>query len=242
MRTFKEKIDNILRFNGKDLHSLADLERFVGLGLHTLRKAYNENREPSERILKKLVETLYVNWEWWQAGTGEIFREKHTSVSEPSLKYEAAVTDMEEVKVPLVEYRAYAGYLRGYADQEYMESLPTISVDREMVRGGHYICFTIMGDSMNDGTWRALLDRDKVLGKELQRHHWANKIHLNSYPFIIVHRTDGIVCKDIVAHDVEKGIITVHSRNPIYEDYTMNLTDVLQIFFVVQLVARGMKS
>lgn len=239
---FKEKIDNILKFNTLKINTVYGLEKHIGASVGSIRKYYDQNTEPGLRTIKKIWENINVNEAWWETGKGEIFIEKHTQVGEPSLKYEAAVTDIEEVKVPLVEYRAYAGYLLGHADREYMESLPTISVDREMVRGGHYICFTIMGDSMNDGTWRALLDRDKVLGKELQRHHWANKIHLNSYPFIIVHRTDGIVCKDIVAHDVEKGIITVHSRNPIYEDYTMNLTDVLQIFFVVQLVARGMKS
>ncbi|MFZ2905295.1 MAG: helix-turn-helix transcriptional regulator [Cyclobacteriaceae bacterium] len=218
--------------------SQEELATKIGVQKQHISGWENNKYQPSKDNLDKLALALGIK----PIDVYNYSAEKHTIVSEPSFKYEAAVTDIEEVKVPLVEYRAYAGYLRGYADQEYMESLPTITVEREMVRGGHYVCFTLMGDSMDDGTWRALLDRDKVLGKELQRHHWQNKIHLNSYPFIIVHKSEGIVCKDITAHDIEKGIITVHSRNPIYDDYQMNLNDVLQIFFVVQLVGRGMKS
>jgi phage repressor protein C with HTH and peptisase S24 domain len=109
MRDFKQKIDNILRLNEKDLSSLADLERHSELGLHTLRKAYNENREPSERTLKKFVEKMGINWGWWETGKGEIFLEKHTSVSEPKFKIEKGGSHNKPNKIPFYDSIAVGG-------------------------------------------------------------------------------------------------------------------------------------
>jgi hypothetical protein len=221
MRTFSEKIDNVLRLNEKDLHSLADLERHIGVGLHTLRKAYNENREPSERILKKLVEKMSINWDWWSSGKGEIFREKHTSVRESSLRTEATPKSQEVVSVRVVEAKAQAGYLRGYADPEYMETLPTIPV------------------SMDDNTKRSICHGDVVLGRELYRQHWQSKLQFKRVLFIIVHPSEGIVFKEITAHNVETGEITCHSWNSEYEDFTLNLRDVKQLFYIKKIVERN---
>lgn len=241
MTTFREKIDKLLIVNGKNLKTIEEIEDFAEIGSKTLRKAYTENREPTPRTLGKLFTKFEIDGEAWWKGKVEFLQKNHTRVSESPLRMEAVPKELEEVRVPLVHDRAYAGYLRGYADPEYMESLPTTTVNRDMVRGGKYVAFTIKGDSMDNGTSRAILDKDVVLGKELAQHHWKNKIHLNSYPFIIVHKTEGIICKDITAHDVENGIITVHSRNPIYDDFELNLSDIVQMFFVVQLVERKLK-
>lgn len=244
--TISEKYRKVLEVKNLTEYSA---ERFLGFGRNTLTLAIKNNRELSPMYQRTFIEKFHVKHEWWDTGKGVIFNpseeiidEKHTRVRETPLNNNVVQKEQEElVRVPHVHERAYAGYLTGYADPEYMESLPTTTVSREMVRGGNYVTFTIVGDSMDDRSDESLKDKDIVLGKELQRHHWKSKLFINDYSFIILHKTDGIVCKDIVAHDVEKGIITLHSRNPIYEDYQLNLNDVLQIFFVVQLVGRPLK-
>lgn len=76
--TFKEKIDKLLSVSKKKFNSLYDLETKSGLGMGTLRKAYEENREPSNRIIGKFLETLRINTEWWETGNGEIYLGKGT--------------------------------------------------------------------------------------------------------------------------------------------------------------------
>jgi phage repressor protein C with HTH and peptisase S24 domain len=48
-------------------------------------------------------------------------------------------------------------------------------------------------------------------------------------------KTDGLVVKQIEAHDVANGIITLHSLNPLYEDYDVKLEDVAVLFNVVEI-------
>lgn len=71
--SFKEKIDNLLSISGKKFNSLYELESKSGVGMGTLRKAYDENREPSKRIIWKFLEKLNINPEWWEFQRGDIY-------------------------------------------------------------------------------------------------------------------------------------------------------------------------
>ena len=138
------------------------------------------------------------------------------------------------INVPLVNQYAYAGYLSGYSDVEYIESLPTIPFIVDHEAHGHYIAFEVRGDSMNDGTEESYLEGDRLLCREIKRELWADsKLHIRKWDFVIVHK-DGILIKRILDHNVEEGTITMHSLNPIYPDRVINLAEVYQIFNVIE--------
>lgn len=139
------------------------------------------------------------------------------------------------LRVPLVSQYAHAGYLAGYADASYMDSLPTIPyiVDHEAL--GHYVAFEVKGDSMNDGTEDSILEGDRLLCREIQPHLWvSSRLHFRKWDFVIVH-TEGILVKRIIDHDVDNHTITIHSLNSMYPDKVINLADVKQIFNVIEL-------
>ncbi len=140
--------------------------------------------------------------------------------------------------VPLVNQYAYAGYLSGYADEEYVERLPKVPflVDREYK--GTYRCFEVRGDSMDDGSVDSYLPGDKVLGRQIAQQHWRNKLHIRKWDFIIVHKTEGILIKKILDHQTEDGLLKLHSLNPLYEDTTIHLKDVVEIYNVVQVARK----
>lgn len=143
--------------------------------------------------------------------------------------------------IPMVSQYAYAGYLSGYSDKEYLESLPTVPFIVSHEAKGSYVCFEVKGDSMDDGTQDSILDGDRLLCREVAQHLWAtNKLHIRKWDFVIVHRTDGILVKRIAAHDIERGVITIHSLNPEYPDRPISLADIVQIFNVVE-VSRSRK-
>jgi phage repressor protein C with HTH and peptisase S24 domain len=139
------------------------------------------------------------------------------------------------MQVPLVNQYAYAGYLTGYRDDDYMDELPKVPfiVDREYK--GKYVCFEVRGDSMNDGSVDSYLPGDIALCREISPNHWKSKLHINKWDFIIVHKTEGILVKKIIGHDVEKGTLRLHSLNTLYEDFTINLKDVAQLFNVIKI-------
>jgi hypothetical protein len=97
--TFKEKIDNILRISNKKFTSVYDLELKSGVGMGTLRKAYDEDREPSKRTIWKVLESIGVNPEWWETGKGDTFL---TSVTKP--------TDNKEKEDDYSDQRAIVDY------------------------------------------------------------------------------------------------------------------------------------
>jgi len=169
-----------------------------------------------------------------------------TRVNEPELgggyvkeKSNAQYSLLDQVEVPLLEMRAQAGYLRGYKDPEYMESLPKVYVSREFDHGGNFMAFRLGGDSMDDGTKRSFCDNDIVLCRELHQKYWSSKLHLKGLPFAIVHE-DGILFKEIISHDVDNGIIRCHSWNPSpeYEDFDLNLSECRQIWYYRRLIER----
>ena len=162
-------------------------------------------------------------------------------LSEPNLEYErsnAMLLNPEKVMhVPLVNKYAYAGYMRGYGDAEYIESLPTVPFPVDRDYKGHYMAFEVSGDSMDVDARRSFRAGDIVLGREIGRQHWQDKLHINKWSFVIVHRTEGILIKDIVRHDVSRGIITLHSLNPFYDDFDVSLDDVAQIYNVIKVIS-----
>ena len=154
------------------------------------------------------------------------------------------LTNMHCVEVPIVPVYAYASFLHGHDDTEYMDSLPTMSVilDRKYGKDG-FLIFEVKGNSMDDGSNRSLLDGDKILVKELDSDCCRTKLKTDDGFFVIIHRTDGVVVKQIVEHKVEEGIICCHSINPSpqYHDFEIDLREVSRIFKVAAIVGRRFK-
>lgn len=139
----------------------------------------------------------------------------------------------------LVPVYAQAGYLTGYADKEFLEELPKhyITVDK-FVRG-KYRSFEISGHSMDNGDVKeAMPDGTIATGREVKRELWQSKLHNHQWPnWIFVHRTEGIIAKQIAHQDVEKGVLILRSLNPDkdkYPDFEVNLDDIEQIYNVIK--------
>lgn len=149
----------------------------------------------------------------------------------------AAVRHADVFLVPLVSKYAYAGYMVGYGDDEYVGTLPAVPflIPEGQTHRGEYVAFEVKGDSMDDGTDASLKDGDLVLCRKVKRELWTGgcKLHYKKYNFVIAH-TEGLLIKRIVDHDVEAGTITVHSLNPEYPDRVLDLNEVIEIRNVVQ--------
>ncbi len=142
----------------------------------------------------------------------------------------------EVIYLPVVPHSARAGTLGEYEQlfaDDYSRRQPVI-VTRQM--HGRYICFQIEGDSMEP----TLRHGDVVMARHIDRDLYKDsKLHLRSWSvWIVVTRTDGILIKEIADHDVKGGVLTLHSLNPLYEDLTVRLSDVIDIYNVIEIVSR----
>jgi transcriptional regulator with XRE-family HTH domain len=141
--------------------------------------------------------------------------------------------------VELVPVYAQAGYLSGYMDQEYLEELPKHYITVDKFVKGNYKAFEISGDSMDNGSIKDALPHGTIVTcREVKRDLWTSKFHTHEWPnWIIIHKTEGIVAKQISKQCLETGTLTLRSLNPDkdrYPDFEVKLDDCVQIFNVVK--------
>ena len=185
----------------------------------------------SERSIMLLKITYNVNPDWITNENGPMFLDKTS-------RNGIALEDLDYINVPLVPVRGKAGYLTGYGDMEYIESLSTRQVIIDKEYKGRYLCFEVDGDSMDDGTRASICDRDIVLGREVKRELWENKLQIKDWNFIIVHK-EGISIKNIIEHDCDTSIIKCHSLNSLYDDFDLRLDDVVELYNLIKIVDRN---
>lgn len=186
--------------------------------------------KPGFEVLNTILKTFpQVNATWLMTGEGEMMVDP--------VKSNVLIAEKSEqiTRAPLVSQFAYAGYLRGFSDHEYLESQPVYFSTRKY-ENGNYVAFEIRGDSMRDGTEMSICDGDIVLCRELHRDYWKEGLFTPKV-FIILHKNEGITCKEVTKHDRETGEITCHSWNngPEYADFKVNLKDVMQLFYLKEI-------
>ncbi|MNE14017.1 helix-turn-helix protein [compost metagenome] len=206
----------------------------------------------SNAILYKILDKYQVNIKWLEHGEGEMFKKSHSYNAKSIVSKNASFEEIEEngndfvdigngqymMIVPLVEEYAYAGFLSGFADKEYVKELPKHSVVVSQLHKGRYFSFKVVGDSMNDNTGEAIAHGDIVTGREIQKTLWTSKFHIHKFmDYIIVHK-EGILIKRIISHDVDNGIIKCRSLNPDkekYPDFEISLAEVSKIMNIVNV-------
>lgn len=231
-----KRVEFIIEKEGLNKNSFS---KAIGISNNvTITRIINEHRTPSRATCEKIVSAFPAyNLEWLLTGEGNMLTDA------PSQTYHSnarPVDDLSYMNVPVIHIKAQCGYLAGYGDTEYIDTLPTMPVIVDKTYHGKYRIFEAEGDSMDDNSRLAICDGDKVLAREVRRDLWLPKLHINDWYFVIVHRTNGISIKQITAQD-DKGNITCHSLNELFNDYTVNLDNVVEIYNVIKVVERNMR-
>ena len=210
-----------------------ELASLIGYTESSFSQIINSKVSLSNSFIKKLSKTdVRINENWLLTGEGEMIQNEKP-------KFESNAVFLPNVNIrmiPIVSQYAYAGYLSGYSDPEYIEALPTMPFIMDHEGKGNYLGFEVKGDSMDDNTSKAVCEGDMLACRQVSCDLWQYKLHLNKWLFVIVHKTEGILVKQIIDHDVEIGAITIHSFNNFYEDRILNLKDVAQLFNVIQIL------
>lgn len=129
-----------------------------------------------------------------------------------------------EENVELVTQKASAGYVSGYFDPEYIRDLPKISIPF-LSKSNTYRAFEITGHSM-----LPVKSGDIIIGKYLDS---LDKIN-NGRTYIVISKNNGIVYKRIFESFSDSLLLI--SDNSMYDPFTIELTDVLEIWaFVIRL-------
>ncbi|MDR2223780.1 MAG: hypothetical protein LBE34_13760 [Flavobacteriaceae bacterium] len=221
-------IDRILKIIELNNITKSEFYRKTGLSNGFLDKVKDVGASKLEQILKTFPE---ISEKWLLTGVGEMIKNEE-------IKNEATPITAGHVKyIPLVSQYAQAGYLGGFDNKVYMDSLPKmpIIIPSDQEPKGEYICFEVSGDSMisDKDPAESIFEHDLLICRNVNPIYWTSKLHINKWDFVITHKTEGIIVKRIIDHNVEKGEITIHSLNPLYEDRVLSLNDISQLHNVV---------
>lgn len=141
--------------------------------------------------------------------------------------------------MPLAEFNVQAGFLGNYQDTDFLMDLGQHGIVVDKPLHGRYVAFRVNGDSMDDGSSSAISRNSIVTTRELQRHHWADKLRFKDFPYWVIYTTQSRMplLKEIVEHITEEGYITCHSLNdsPEYTDFRLNIDEVQALFYVIDV-------
>ena len=180
--TVKERLIQYLQFKGIGRNKFEALAGISSGYISNLKSAPG-----ATHLTKILTAAPDLNQQWLLTGEGNMLK---TAEAAPFIPRARA-------GVPLVSQYAYAGYLGGYGDPEYVEQLPTIDFtpDREMT--GNWLAFEVKGDSMDDGSKESYVEGEIVICREVEREYWRDsRLFINKRDFVILHE-EGILIKRI---------------------------------------------
>jgi len=243
-------IKRLMKRKGVTQEALTDInsDDYIGYGRSTLINLLKKN-EFEDGLETEKVKVLLSRLDPSKEDMEYIFPTKRKAnakdLGEPDEDYDEQLQPLGDGRYALtaefVPIKARAGYLLGYADPEYLETLPKYTATVDHMPKGKYRYFEAEGDSMNDGTIEhAILDGTVLQCRRVLPHHWAGRLHTHKWSsFVFVHRTEGIIVKQVADQNIETGDVVLRSLNPDktkYPDFTVNLDDIREIYNVVKRI------
>ncbi|MEM5565685.1 S24 family peptidase [Psychroserpens sp. AS72] len=143
-----------------------------------------------------------------------------------------STTPEGEENVVYVPAKARAGYLDGYGDAEYIETLPAFHMPQ--LTNGTFRCFEVQGNSMV----RTFFDGDMVFGRYVED---FNDIK-DGRVYIIISKNDGVVLKRVINRIEERGKLILKSDNKDgnYPTFTINAEDIMEVWYVTMFASKQM--
>jgi len=128
----------------------------------------------------------------------------------------------QEERISLIPVKASAGYTTGYADAEFVQSLPHFTLPfAEVSKAKTYRVFQTQGDSM-----LPIKNGDYIICEYMA--NW-NDVKDNSC-CVVITRNEGVVYKRVVNKLESSGELMLISDNTDYEPYYIKGADILEVW------------
>lgn len=127
------------------------------------------------------------------------------------------VDSFGENMIEIIPHKARAGYLSGYSDPEFIESLQHISLP--FLKNGKFRAFPVLGDSMpphKSGSF--------IIGKYIEN---LGEVR-DGKTYILLTKNEGIVYKRLNKNG--KNSLILKSDNAFYEPYSIKASEILEIW------------
>jgi len=186
---------------------LASLSKYFGISVDTLIKVDLSTLSESQLSVLERGQDVYV--------------------SGSKLRILATTVDKEnEENIELVNEKAKAGYMSGFADPEYIADLPSFQLPF-LSKNRKYRTFQLSGDSM-----LPIPDKAWVTAEYLS--DWT-EIHSGG-AYIILTLDDGLIFKIVENRVQEEQRIGLYSLNPLYDPFDVHINEIKEVWKFVNYI------
>lgn len=130
-------------------------------------------------------------------------------------------------QIHFVPMKAAAGYLAGYADEEFIDELNTFTLP--MMGSGQFRAFEIIGESMLPTPSGSIIVGQKIDGMDEVKQNTA---------YIVVSRSEGIVYKRLSRYPKTQNKVTLTSDNQAYQPYNINTDEILELWQAQMIITK----
>jgi len=196
-----------------DLADQLDVQR-------TMISAYEDGRsEPKLLTLGKLSDVFEVGME--ELLNHDIENQGRKAIQKRGINILTIACDQDDKEnITLVGQKASAGYLNGYADTEYMESLPQFQIPT-LSKQSTYRAFELAGDSM-----LPLASGTIVIGAYVDQ----LKDIKSGKTYVLVTDSEGVVYKRVFNYLSDNGKLFLVSDNEQYKPYEVKGEEVVEVW------------
>lgn len=182
--TLQERISQFIDFKGFTINKFSNL---VGASNSYFNKVLkNSSSIGSDRIEKILRTFPDLNPIWLMTGSGEMILDEITEVNETMPIYGG-------MQIPFVSKYNIPEYLTNMESLDFWNKLPVVHWEKGTeyanFSNSKFTTFEMVGSSMNDGTYKSLLDSDILLGLEVPENQWKVSEAWTEWKYIVVHDT-----------------------------------------------------
>ncbi|MAX71394.1 MAG: transcriptional regulator [Flavobacteriaceae bacterium] len=189
--------------------------------------------KPGYDVLSAIIEEFDINPDYL-FGKSDVLLKSELAVNPTysGMPQVIAVNQTGNENVIYVPVKARAGYLNGYGDPEYIETLPSFNMPH--LTNGTFRCFEVKGNSMV----RTFFDGDLVFGKYVEDLRDIK----DGRVYVIVSKNDGIVLKRVINRIEQRGKLILKSDNKDgnYPTYTINTEDIVEVWYVTMYASKQM--
>lgn len=189
--------------------------------------------KPGYDVLKAIIEEFDIDPDFLFGKSTQMLKvASSNSPSYSGMPQVIAVNQTGNENVVYVPIKARAGYLNGYGDADYIETLPSFNMPH--LTNGSYRCFEVYGNSMV----RTFFDGDLVFGKYVESLSDIKDGRI----YVIVSKNDGIVLKRVINRIEERGklILKSDNKNGNYPTYTIDAEEVMEVWYVTMFASKQM--
>jgi len=239
MDSIDTKIKEIIRFFELNNHSFA---KRIGVTSTTIDSittgrlqpdGTRKRTKPGYDLLESIIQEFNIDPEFLFGNNNTVVKKKDTNPKTyDGVPQVIAVNQQGDENVVYVPIKARAGYLDGYGDTEFIETLPSFTMPH--LTNGTFRCFEVQGNSMV----RTFFDGDLVFGKYVED---LNDIK-DGRVYVIISKNDGIVLKRVINRIEERGKLILKSDNKDgnYPTYTINSEEIMEAWYVTMFASKQM--